>query len=278
MSNENPISYETTNTICVACHKNKDCISIRKGVIKCPDCICDQVGRSTMDLFRKGTRLISSPVNVLVALSGGVSSMFVWDLFQKRLAPSLHGKTAVVRKLEAITSKFETVQKLSNIPKLHSLEKFTISSVIEFAKQNDFNCVVLGDNVDRVSLANIATLSCGRPDLARYTSTDDFQNYMPIVLLRPARQCLRAELEFCCRQNNVSFDEETTSPFELAFTHEAKMIQNVIADGNGAIPFAIQKMGEKLPPYEQQGKCPSCGLPGPDNEICAFCHAIQECE
>lgn len=259
---------------CIACHQEKPCFNLRKGVVKCADCICDQIGKSTMDLFRKGTKAIPNPVHVLVPISGGASSLFLWDLLQKRLGPYMNGKSSVVRKLEAISS-----CDLNNIKSnytINKIPKFTMQAAVEFAKNNDFNCIVLGDNTEHTTLAHLATLSCGRPDLSHWYSTDDFTNYSPVAVLRPVRQCLLREIQFYCRQNKIEYDTDL-SPLEKAFPYEIKLIDSVLADGNGAMPFAVQKLGEKLPPFPQKGKCPICNLPSPDNEICAFCSTIESC-
>lgn len=265
---------EGVQATCIACHQEKICFSLRKGVIKCADCICGQIGKSTMELFRKATRTIPNPVHVLVCISGGASSLFLWDLLKKRLGPYMNGKTSVVRKLEAISS--IDLPDFNSDYKLHKIPEFTIPEVIEFAKNNDFNCVVLGDNTNHITLAHFGALSCGRPDLALWYSTDDFTNYSPIAVLRPVRQCLLREIQFYCKQNQIKYDT-SLSPLEKAFTYETQMINHVIADDNGAIPFAVQKLGEKLPPFPQKGKCPICHLPCPNNEICQFCSKIKSC-
>ncbi|KAK8894747.1 hypothetical protein M9Y10_023184 [Tritrichomonas musculus] len=263
---------EGVKDTCIGCHQEKICYSLRKGVIKCADCICDQVGKSTMDLFRKATRTIPNPVHVLVSISGGASSLFLWDLFKKRLGPYLNGKSAVVRKLEGISSLDIPNENSEYV--INKIPEFTISAVIEYAKTHDFNCVVLGDNTDHATLANFATLSCGRPDLAHWYSTDDSTNYIPVTVSRPVRQCLLRELQFYCKQNNIKYDA-SLSKMEKAFPHEIDLINHVLADENGAMPFAVQKLGEKLPPFPQAGKCPICNLPSPDNEICSVCSTIE---
>ncbi|OHT01485.1 hypothetical protein TRFO_31670 [Tritrichomonas foetus] len=255
---------------CCSCHTEKECFCLRKGVIRCADCVCDQVGRSTMDLFRKSLKNIPCPVHVLVAVSGGSSSMFAYDILKKRLTPNMKGKTTIVRKLEAVSSNPNL-----DIENLNIIPEFSIMAVIEYAKSHDFNCVVLADNVDRVSLGNVSVIGCGRPDLAHWISGDDFKNYPPITLLRPVRTCLASEVRFYCSHLSIKTDD-SPSPFQKAFSHESKMLQGILDDGNGGIQFSVQKLGEKLPPFEQEGKCPNCGLPAPDNEICAFCATIKK--
>lgn len=227
------------------------------------------------EFISNGTKLIPKPVHVLVSISGGYSSLFLWDLFQKRLQPSLNGKTAVVRKLEAISD-----QDLENFEfnyPYHKITKFSIQNVIKFAKENDFNCVVFGDNVDHVTLLNIASLSCGRPDLEHWYSVDDFTNYRPISVLRPVRESLSCEIQFYCVKNNIKFDK-AISVFEKAFKHELKMIQDVVNDDNGCVPFAVLKFAEKLPSFEYKFNCSNCGLPAPEEGICSFCATIQSFE
>lgn len=259
---------------CIACHQEKTCFSLRKGVVKCADCICDQIGRSTMDLFRKATKTIPNPVHVLVCISGGASSLYLWDLFKKRLAPYMNGKTSVVRKLEAISTKDLT--DFDENFTLHKIPKFTIPAVTDFAKNNDFNCIVLGDNTDHITLTHFATLSCGRPDLAHWYSTDDSTNYSPIAVLRPVRQCLLREIQFYCKQKQIKYDS-SLSPLEKTFKYETDLINSVLSDDNGGMPFAVQKLGEKLPPFLQNKKCPICHLPSLNDEICSFCSAIESC-
>lgn len=270
---------------CCSCHQQKECISLRKGVYRCADCVCEAAGRSLMDLFKKGIKSIPGTIHVLVAISGGSSSMFALDVLSKRLIPNMNGKTTIVRKLEAVTSiplfdlqsKFtqDSDSPLTKDVKVHSISEFTISAITEFAKENDFNCVILADNVDRISLANIAVLASGRPEFEYWISSDDHENYSPVSVLRPARQILSTEAAFYCKHKGIIVDD-SPSQLQKAFSYEEKMLQNILNDGNTGISFAVQKIGEKLVPFNQPGRCPSCGLPGPDNEICTFCSAIQK--
>lgn len=273
-------------TECCSCHQVKECICLRKGVNRCADCQCNAAGRSLMDSFKKGITKISGTIHVLVAISGRSSSMFALDVLTRHLTPNMKGKTTIVRKLEAITSvsdfdlksKFTCVSDSDPSPTqnvvLHKIPNFTISSIIEFAKSNDFNCVILADNADRISLANIAVLSCGRPEFAYWISSDDHENYAPVSILRPARQVLSIEAEFYCKHKGIIFDG-SASPLKKVFKYEEEMLKSIYDDGNGGIAFAVQKLGEKLVPFKQPGRCPSCGLPGLDDNICAFCSALQ---
>ena len=272
-------------TECCSCHQVKECICLRKGVNRCADCQCNAAGRSLMDSFKKGITKISGTIHVLVAISGRSSSMFALDVLTRHLTPNMKGNTTIVRKLEAISSvsDFDLKSKFSQSPDseltqnvvLHTIPTYTITNIIEFAKSNDFNCVILADNVDRISLAHIALLSCGRPEYAYWISSDDFENYAPISVLRPARQILSTEIAFYCKHKGIIIDE-SSSPFNKAFSIEKEMLNKIADDGNGGVSFAVQKLGEKLVPFKQQGRCPSCGLPGPNNDICAFCSAIQK--
>jgi hypothetical protein len=103
-------------------------------------------------------------------------------------------------------------------------------------------------------------------------STDDIIHYA-VPVLRPARQCLRAEAAFYCHHHRLTFSEEP-SLFERAFSHEKKLIDDVLADGHAATPFAVQKLAEKLPDRETGEKCETCGLPNPGGGLCAICRAV----
>ncbi|KAH0786244.1 hypothetical protein GPJ56_009921 [Histomonas meleagridis] len=252
---------------CCGCKKEATLFELRKGVKKCAECICDQVGRSTMDLLKKGMKLISYPVHILVCVSGGPSSAFVWDLLSKRINTTLKGKSAVIKKLCAISSYDLDIPNLIHIP------HFSLTEVVQYAIQNDFNCIVLGDNADHISLATLGAISCGRPDVIHWISTDDTTNYLPVSILRPARQCLESEIKFYCTQNNIKVDC-SHSAFQNAFSFEANMLVAVGNDGHGGTPFAIQKMGERLPTIKYDFKCTNCGLPSPDEGICSICSSI----
>lgn len=274
-------------TECCSCHQPKECFSLRQGVSRCADCICEKAGSSLMDLFKKGIKSISCGyIHVLVAISGGFSSMFALDVLAKHLIPNMNGKTTIVKKLEAITSvpNFDLKSKFSQSPDsdltqnvvVHEIPDFKITAIAEFAKSNDFNCIILADNVDRISLANLAVLSCGRPDFACWISSNDFTNFSPVSILRPVRQILSTEAAFYCKHKKIEVDD-SDSKLKMAFSNEGNMLKEIVDDGNKSISFAVQKLGEKLVPFNQPGKCPSCGLPGPNNEICAFCSAIENC-
>lgn len=264
--------FEGKTSICISCHAEKICYSLRTGVLKCADCISDQVGKSVTDLFRKSLSFLPKPAHVLISLSNGSSSQFVWDIFQKKIKPSIQGKTAIVKKLECLSTYDFSASFNSN-----KISKYSTMNVINYANENNFNCVIFCDSADHVTLANIAALACGRPDLEHWYSTDDFTNFSPIVVLRPARQCLKKELQFYCRKHGIQFDD-SLSPFERAFSEEQRMIQDVVKNANGAMPFSVQKFGEHLPTFQQNSRCPVCGLPAPNDEICQMCSMIQAYE
>ena len=233
---------------CCSCHEEKSLYNLRKGVNKCSKCICDQIGRSVMDTFRKALKGIPPPVNVLVCVSGGPNSMFAYHILKSRLNLGFTGKSAVVKRLEAISSRELPIENLNVI------HKFGVKEVVEFAKENGFNCVVLGDCVDRVSLGVFGVLSQGRTDLFPWVSGDDLQNYMPIAVLRPVRQCLAIETMFYCRENGIEVIEEL-SPFQKAFEIETKMIKRIGEEGSEATPFAVQKMAERLASHKSNAFC-----------------------
>lgn len=261
---------ETHKGTCCACHQEKDVFSLRKDVIKCADCWCNQAGRSAMDLFKKALKEIPPPVNVLVSVSGGSSSYFLWTLMKARLNTSLQGKSAVVRKLEAIST--ENLE----IEGLHHIDHFSIPEVVQYAKQNSFNCLVLGDNIDQISLYMLAGISCGTPNVAHLISNDDFLSFSPVAILRPARQLLSTEVEFYCKHNSVPYNNQPTS-FQKVFHYEKKMLQSIVDEGHGGTPFAIQKMAERLQLMKQESHCPSCGLPSDSPDIkCPICLYVEE--
>ena len=254
---------------CCSCKEETTVYTLRKGVTKCAKCVCDQVGKNFMDLFRKGISKIPPPVHVLVAVSGGPSSRFAYDILTKRIDTTRTSKSSIVKKISAISSNDLPIEGLLHI------DNFTVKNVCDFAKENDFNCVVLGDNSDFISIFALGCLSQGRPDLFPWISQNDEKNYSPVFVLRPARQCLTKELEFYCTQNGIEYDS-TPSPVYRAFSFEEKMMENVEKEGNEAAPFAIQKMAEKLPRVQCSSKCPVCGLPArKGTEPCQICSAIE---
>ena len=259
------------NACCACRQEGVEIFELRKGVRKCAKCTIESVGRSIMGLFRKALKHLPAPVHVLVAVSGGCSSVAVWDLLSKRLNTALNGKSAVVKKLQAITSKKDDF----NIPGIVHIDEYTVPNVVRYAKENDFNCVVLGDNAEHVALASLGAISVGRPDLSSWITNDDEKNFAPLIVIRPARQCLEAELKFYCKENGLNIDDEK-SDLQKAFVFEQKMLDNVKVDGHGEAPFAIQKMGEKLPRIYYEFKCPKCGLPSSSNEKCQMCVEIEK--
>jgi hypothetical protein len=249
---------------CCACHEEKPVFVLRHGVVKCGSCICQQIGRSTMDLFRKGIRPIPAPVHILVAVSDDPSSNFLFHLLHSRLNTSLTSKSAVCRKLEAISG--------VSRPNGNYIEKFTLPAITQWAKEHDFNCVVLGDDASHIALASLAAISCGRTDLLHSISTDDTENY-GITVLRPVRQCLRAETRFYCQTESLNFSE-APSLLERAFSHEAGLLEAVLADGHGGTPFAVQKLAERVTAPTATSKCPECGLPSKSGDPCGICVAL----
>ncbi|EAY18842.1 hypothetical protein TVAG_294940 [Trichomonas vaginalis G3] len=251
---------------CCGCKETKTVYTLRKGVTKCAECQCNQAGISFMNLFKKAIVKIPPPVHVLVAVSGGPSSMFAYNTLTTRIDVTRTSKTSFVKKIEAIST--EDLQ----IPNLHHIDKFTVKNVADYAREHDFNCVVLGDNTDFIALKSMGCLSQGRPDLFYWISTDDFENYPGIPILRPARQILTAETEFICKHRGLEYKKDL-SKLQKAFIVEERMIDTIIADGNEATTFAVQKMAERLPVPTLPFKCPQCGLPfdkeGCPCEICA---------
>ena len=213
-----------------------------------------------MDLFRKGLKNVPAPVHVLVVVTGDCSSVFASDLLRKRLNTSLQGKSAVVRKLD-------TVRK-------DSFEgEFTLPNIVKYARENDFNCIVLCDDASTVSLGTLAVISCGRPDLMHSLSCDDYKTY-GMGVLRPVRQCLVEETEFYCRHHGLAFDNGYRT-LDSVFIHEKRMIEEILEDGHGDTVFAIQKLSERMPESSKQRKCPKCGLPYDQGDECALCHMIH---
>lgn len=257
---------------CCGCRQEgAEVFELRKDVRKCAKCTVDSVGRSIMGLFRKSLKMVPAPAHVLVAVSGGCSSAAAWDLLSKRLNTALNGKSAVVRKLQAITA----CDGEPSIPGAARIERFTVPEVVRYARENDFNCVVLGDNAERVALASLAAIASGRPDLARCLAGDDDTSFAPVTVIRPVRQCLESELRFYCRENGVECDD-ALSDLKGAFAFEQSMLERVKEDGHGEAPFAIQKMGEKLPRIEYKCKCAVCGLPAEDSGMCKMCAEIEK--
>ena len=248
--------------VCCACHEEKEIFSLRKGVNKCADCLCTQIGRSTMDLFRKGIKPITAPVHVLVAVAGESSSTFLAHILKTRVCLSLQGKSAVVKKLETITS--------------DQLTPFTLPNITRYASENDFNCVIIGDDASTVSLGTMAAISCGRPDIVRWISSDDFENYS-VPVIRPVRQSLPEETTFYCEMKQLEFDNGKRI-LDRAFPHEKKLLETVVAEGHGATPFAVQKLAERLVVSKHDFKCPGCGLPGTRDELCTICKTIESCK
>ena len=255
---------------CVGCHEEKETFTLRKGVTKCSQCISDQIGRSLMDLFRKGIKNIPPPVNVLISISGGSNSYFTYHLLKNRLNLNFSGKSAVVKKLEPIST-FDLP-----IENLHKISNFNIKNLVEYAKINDFNCIILGDNVERISLSAMAVLSQGRPDLFHFISTNDHETYLPIHILRPNRQSLNLETEFYCKLNNLNINIEK-SLFQKTFDIEWKMLLRIGEEGSESTPFAVQKMAERLPYYKYNNFCNQCGLPLKNNKtnICEICNSLN---
>lgn len=252
---------------CCGCKEVKPVYTLRYTVAKCAECQCNQAGISFMNLFKKAITKITPPVHVLVAVSGGPSSTFAFNTLTTRIDVTRTSKTSFVKKIEAIST--EDLP----IPNLHRIEKFTVKNVADYAREHGFNCVVLGDNTDFITLKSLGCLSQGRPDLFYWISTDDFENYPGVAVLRPARQLLTAETEFVCNYRQLQFSKEL-SKLQKAFAVEQKMLQTVLADGNDATTFAVQKMAEKLPTAPLPFKCPSCGLPSDkENEPCEVCAA-----
>ena len=209
-----------------------------------------------MDLFRKGLKQVPAPVHVLVVVTGDSSSKFVFDLLKARLNLSLQGKSAVVRRLDCLTQ-----------------DRLSIPDAVTAAKAGGFNCIVLGDDVSTIALATLASFSCGMPDRARLAAGDDFESY-EVAVLRPVRQCLLEETAFYCRKNEIEFDNSTRA-LEQAFPHEQRLLDEVLADGHGGCPFAVQKLAERLVPGDHSHKCPTCGLPNATDEVCAMCRALN---
>jgi hypothetical protein len=254
---------------CCSCKEAVTVYELRKGVVKCAKCACNQVGKSFMDLFMKGIKKIPPPVHVLVAVSGGSSSMFAYDILTKRIDTTRTSKSSVVKKISAISTKDLPIEGLIHI------DNFTVKAVCDYAKTNGYNCVVLGDNSDFISIYSLGCMSQGRPDLFPWISQNDKENYAPVFVLRPARQCLTKELDFYCRENGIDYDS-TPSPLLNAFSDEEKMMENVKNEGNEATPFTVQKMAEKLPRVSHSSKCPICGLPSTrGSDPCQICNAIE---
>ena len=255
---------------CCSCKETTTVYSFRKGVYKCSKCVCDQIGKSFMDLFRKAIIQIPPPVHVLVAISGGPSSMFAYDLLTTRIDVTRTSKTSFVKKIGAVSTKELPIEGLLHI------DEFTIKNVCECAKENGYNCVVLGDNSNYISLHALGCLSQGRPDLFPVISQNDFVNYAPVAVLRPARQALTAETEFYCNTKGITYDK-SLSPLQKTFEIENVMLQNVADAGNEATSFAVQKMAEKLPKVEYTKKCPVCGLPtNVEDGPCQVCSAVSK--
>jgi hypothetical protein len=216
------------------------------------------------DLFRKGIKHAVAPVHVLVAISNDASSTFLLHLLRSRLDIILQNKAGVIRKLEAIST--------LPLPDCHHIDAFSVLSVTQWARAHDFTCVVLPDDANSISLAVIAAVACGRADLIHCFSTDDVTHYA-VPVLRPARQCLRAEADFYCRHHQLTFSEEP-SLFERAFAHEKTLLDDVVADGHAATAFAVQKLAERLPEGGAAEKCDVCGLPNPGGGPCAICRTV----
>jgi hypothetical protein len=176
----------------------------------------------------------------------------------------MRGNSSVVRKIEAISSSPEA--------DCHHIETSSLPAIAQWARDHDFNCVVVGDDSSHIALTTIAAVSCGRTDLAHPLSTDDLVNYA-VPILRPVRQCLALETAFYCRQHSLTFSEEPTL-FERAFSHEKALLEAVLADGHGATPFAVQSLAEKLSGTTAGEKCPECGLPTVGGRVCEICTAM----
>jgi hypothetical protein len=253
-----------TREVCCGCHEERDIFVLRQGVRKCAECICTQIGRSTMDLFRKGIKPIPSPVHILVHVSGDASSVFLFHLVRARLTVTLQGKSAVIRKIEGISG---TPQ-----PDCHLIDRDTLPAITQWARDNGFHCVLEAGDASHIAVATLAAVTTGRTDLAHLLATDDFVNYA-VPVLRPIRQCLAAETEFYCRHHALAFSEEPMV-FERAFAHEKKMLEEVLADGHGATPFAVQKLAERISGGTGDEKCTECGLPVIAAGICEICSTI----
>jgi hypothetical protein len=251
---------------CCGCHEPKEVFTLRKGVTKCAECICNQIGRSTMDLFRKAIKSIPPPIHVLLVCTGDPSSTFVNHLLKTRLKLGFEGKSAVVKKIQSISSNPRPGIELQ-------LPQLTPRSIANFARNNGFNCIILGDDASRVALASLGAVSCGRPDLLHWLSTDDFESFPDVAILRPVRQCLSEETRFYCRFHGLEFEEEIDG-FERGFVHEKKMLDDVVGDGHGAAAFAVQKLAMRLPGMAMAGKCGECGLPVEGEGLCEMCSVV----
>ena len=254
---------ENTRGICSGCHKENDLITFRKGVFKCAECSCDQAGRSIMILFRKCIADIQPPVHVLVALSGGPSSSLIWHLLSTRINTNNSGKAAVIKRVEAITDKNIEGERINHI------EQFSIKNAAQYAKDNDFNVLVLGDNIDYIAIESLGFLSLGRPDLLPWISGDESKLFSPILISRPARQVLRTEAQFFCDHKQIQYEPLPSLP-QSFFPLEESMLNHVVDEGHGATPFAIQKLCERLPIEERTQKCEICGFPIINSE-CEYC-------
>jgi hypothetical protein len=220
-----------------------------------------------MDLFRKGIKQIPAPVHVLVICTGDASSVFVSHLLKTRLKFDREGKSAVVKKVEAISD--------IPIPGVENqIESLTMPTVADFALKNGFNCCVLGYDASALALISLGAVSCGRVDLLRWLTGDDFDTFHGLAVLRPARHCLAEEAKFYCEFHELEFSS-SASAYERAFQHEQNMLDEIMKDGHGATPFAIQKLGERLPVMAMNYKCDMCGLGSMGEGTCEICRVLS---
>lgn len=265
----NTISLEPTLGVCCSCKKECEVYCLRKRVLKCKDCYCKQFGVTAMDYFLKSISSLSRPVNVLVCVSGGPSSTFIFYLLKSRIKTDTPKSTAKVTKIEAIST--EDLE----IENLHKIDDFSVKNVAEYAKKNGFNCIVLGDNAETIALTSLGAISRGRPDIFKYISTNDSENY-DSVISRPVRGILKHETEFYCKAFGLIYVEKP-SKLQRAFNLEQKMLHNIMKYGNESVAFTMQSLSERIEPLSNLPcRCPSCNLPSREaNQMCDMCSYLK---
>lgn len=241
---------------CVGCKEEREVVEFRAGTVKCGDCLCEQLGRSLMDCVRKGLAGVEGPVHILVANSGGAGSGFASDLIRRRVRLDGRNQKGAIKRIDDF-----------------HMDDFSLPGLVAHAQANGYNCVILGETADFIAANAVAHIASGRVETLPYIAADDKTSYAPVVLLRPARQCLHAEAEFYCTHRQVQFDN-CPSPIQTAFPEEFNITRHLLAEGQGGTPFAVQRMCEKLPRIQLPCVCPICRLPASNGDApCIFCAA-----